>query len=126
MEFEVEKILDSRVQSRKLQYLVKWKGFPNEENSWEPEENIHAPRLTKAFHKDHPGRPAKDVLRLSLRGGQFKAPSDIVASLPVRRCRGVQANAHPLRLLPVRAFFRVRACVCLCTCTSCHPWLRYI
>ena len=39
LEYEAEKILDSRLHRGKLQYLVKWKGYPNEENTWEPENN---------------------------------------------------------------------------------------
>jgi hypothetical protein len=35
-EYTVEKIRDSRVRSLELPYLVKWKGFPDEESSWEP------------------------------------------------------------------------------------------
>ncbi|CAJ0946888.1 unnamed protein product [Ranitomeya imitator] len=34
LEYVVEKILDSRVSRRKLQYLVKWKGYGQEDNSW--------------------------------------------------------------------------------------------
>ncbi len=35
-EYEVEKILDSRQFSRrqKLQYLIKWKGYPDLDNEW--------------------------------------------------------------------------------------------
>src|SRR5258708_36669168 len=35
-EYEVEKILDHRKFSRgrKLQYLIKWKGYPDLENQW--------------------------------------------------------------------------------------------
>ena len=55
-EFEVEKILDTRPQGRrrKMYYLVKWKGYPISDNSWEPEENIHAEELIKEFHKRNP------------------------------------------------------------------------
>jgi hypothetical protein len=55
-EFEVEKILDARPQGRgrKMHYLVKWKGYPTSDNSWEPEENVHAEKLIKEFHKRNP------------------------------------------------------------------------
>lgn len=38
--YEVEAILDDRVRRNKDEYLVKWKGFPVEESTWEPERNI--------------------------------------------------------------------------------------
>jgi Chromo (CHRromatin Organisation MOdifier) domain len=38
--YEVEKILSSRKVRRGTQYLVKWKGYPELENTWEPEQNL--------------------------------------------------------------------------------------
>ena len=40
--YEVEKILDRRRvgHSKKFEYFVKWKGYPEEENSWIPKQNI--------------------------------------------------------------------------------------
>jgi hypothetical protein len=39
-EFEVEKILDKRKQRGRLEWLVKWKGYPMEETTWEPLKNL--------------------------------------------------------------------------------------
>ena len=39
-EFEVETILDSRMDKAKKMYLVKWRGYSELHNSWEPEENL--------------------------------------------------------------------------------------
>jgi hypothetical protein len=60
LEYEVEEILDSRMRRSKLQYLVKWKGYPTEENTWEPEENVkNAASLVALFHKTHPSAPRR-------------------------------------------------------------------
>ena len=39
-EYEVEEILAHRKKHGKSQFLVKWKGYPDHENSWEPEQNL--------------------------------------------------------------------------------------
>jgi hypothetical protein len=56
-EWEVEQILDKRVHRRKEQYLIKWKGYSDAHNSWEPKENIRAPALILAFNNKE-GRKA--------------------------------------------------------------------
>ncbi len=52
-EFEVEKILDAqpRGRGRKMHFLVKWKGYPTSDNSWEPRENLHVDRLIMEYNK---------------------------------------------------------------------------
>ena len=49
-EYEVEKILDKRTYYGKIQYLIKWKGYPISESSWEPESNLNCPELLKDFN----------------------------------------------------------------------------
>src|SRR5213595_3828734 len=39
-EYEVREILDHRTTLKGQEYLVSWKGYLAEENSWEPEENV--------------------------------------------------------------------------------------
>jgi len=55
LEWEVEEILDSRWHQRRFQYLVKWKGYSCEHNSWEFASEVFAPELTAEFHHKHPG-----------------------------------------------------------------------
>src|SRR5713226_1819342 len=51
-EYEVEKVVNHRHSgwSRTLQYLIKWKGYPKADNTWEPADQVHAPELIKTYH----------------------------------------------------------------------------
>ena len=39
-EFEIEGIVNFKREGRKKLYLIKWKGFPDSDNTWEPESSI--------------------------------------------------------------------------------------
>ena len=55
-EYEVEKVINHRHtgKARTLQYLIKWKGYPEADNTWEPADQAHAPQIIKAYHRQHP------------------------------------------------------------------------
>jgi len=57
-EFVVESIVDSRIFSGKLQYLVHWKDYPISARTWEPATGVtDAPNLVARFHQSHPKKP---------------------------------------------------------------------
>jgi len=45
-EFEVEAIVKSRTRATGIQYYVKWIGWPDSDNTWEPEENLESSKET--------------------------------------------------------------------------------
>ena len=65
-EYEVEAIWDNAVYAREsesdhlpgIYYLVSWKRYLEEENTWEPASTVqHLRKLISSFHKDHPDKP---------------------------------------------------------------------
>jgi hypothetical protein len=59
-EYEVDKITDSRIFRCQLQYRVKWKGYEEGSDSWEPAANLtHAKRKIADFHQKYSSAPKK-------------------------------------------------------------------
>ena len=100
-EFEVENVLGHRYFSRrhKLQYLIKWKGYPMADNIWEPVEQVFAPTKVQAYHRVHPMErpwPHKRTRGASVR--------------PIGSCFPCQTPPHPRvrKSLPPPAPFSLR------------------
>ena len=58
-EWEVENILNAKTKgkgrNKSILYLIKWKGFGPENNTWEPLENLeNSQKLLKKFHNENP------------------------------------------------------------------------
>jgi hypothetical protein len=75
-EWEVEELVRSRMDDDgSLRYEVKWKGYSEDENTWEPAGNLrHCQKLVRKFHKDHPDmptqhtKPATETIRKGRKG----------------------------------------------------------
>jgi chromodomain-containing protein len=95
-EYEVEEIIDSKLVRNQLKYLVKWKGYTDENNSWEPASGFaHAPLPVAAFHQRHPDATAPphliaaavNALRRFHKGRSsthFRLSPQLFSSLPFR------------------------------------------
>jgi len=62
-EFEMEKILNKRIIRGKEKFLVYWKGYTVEEDTWEGRENLrNTEELVKEFEKEYK-EEAKEIRR---------------------------------------------------------------
>jgi hypothetical protein len=84
-EYEVETIRSHRYfgKQKKLQYLLKWKGYPKSDNTWEPANQVHAPQLVKQYHARRPSTTIKTLL-LESRRNHHSSPWIIPPHLPLR------------------------------------------
>lgn len=58
-EYEVEKIVNHRVQGGINMYNVKWKGWTNQHNTWEPEHSLNCDDLLEQFKNQPKGKKKK-------------------------------------------------------------------
>ncbi len=54
-DYEPERILDKKRINGEIKYLVKWKGYSDQDNTWEPVRHLkNAQRLLKDCHRKNP------------------------------------------------------------------------
>ena len=94
-EYEVERIVNHRLygRSRKLQYLIKWKGYPESNSTWEPADQVHTPDLIKLYHRHSPLKSIKGR-RLWWQG---QCPTGSIFLLPPGAVKnpGSKPHTHP-------------------------------
>src|SRR5712675_1611148 len=91
-EYEVERIISHRLQGRSkmLQYLIKWLGYPDSDNTWEPAHQIHAPEMIKAYHRRTPLSAIKTLT--ATEKIQCLTPPSKPSTLPSNSLKGTSSN----------------------------------
>jgi RNase H-like domain found in reverse transcriptase/Integrase zinc binding domain/Chromo (CHRromatin Organisation MOdifier) domain len=66
-EYEVEAIRNHRYfgKNKRLQYLLKWKGYPEADNTWESEDQLNTPELLKQYNRRHNVQDKRTRARLA-------------------------------------------------------------
>ena len=101
-EYEVEAIWDSAVYANKsesghlpgLYYLVAWKGYPKEENTWEPLSAVqHLKKLISSFYKNHPKKPTATSSPIDSTPPMARPTVKPTAKATTKQKRGRPANS---------------------------------
>lgn len=62
--FTVERILDKRLKGSKIEYLVKWDGYTEADNTWEPIRNLeNVMYLVEQFEQENPDKRQIGVIK---------------------------------------------------------------
>jgi hypothetical protein len=70
-EYQVERITDKRVNSRRTEYLVLWKGYPPEEATWEPKSELTQAREAIAAYETIQQEAPRELRRSPAGAGLF-------------------------------------------------------
>ncbi|KIW28897.1 uncharacterized protein PV07_04752 [Cladophialophora immunda] len=71
-EFEVERILAERERNSETKYLVKWKGYGDEESTWEPKRHFIGRKILKCWAKQRKKGDFLDEQQLESLEGRMK------------------------------------------------------
>ncbi len=104
-EYEVEKILDSRRfgRRRKLQYLVKWKGYPNLDNEWVNKKEVHAYEAIRKFKNQNPASEAHISQGHSSKS--LTSPSSLTSTLLTHKLFSLMTDVNPYYLRSPKHIF---------------------
>ena len=83
-EWEIEFIKDSKWIRGRLHFLIKWQGYPQEESTWEPADNLtNANHSIRDFYARHPSAPRR-INMMQFSSLSFKTYENLtVPKLPV-------------------------------------------
>jgi hypothetical protein len=105
VEYEVEKIVDDGVEdkTKKAIFLVKWKGYSQKDNTWEPIENLaNASVLLKEYEasqKDKKAAPKKAAPKKAApkKAALIKASAAKKTAAPVKKAAASAKKASPVK-----------------------------
>lgn len=103
-EYTVEKVVDKRVtKNGKVEYLLKWKGYGDEDNTWEPKENLDCEDLINEFERKYKEKAQKrkdeGAKKKSTTSSSASTPSDKKKKSDDDRPRGFDRLLEPERII---------------------------
>uniref|UniRef100_A0A8B9L4W5 Chromobox homolog 1b (HP1 beta homolog Drosophila) n=1 Tax=Astyanax mexicanus TaxID=7994 RepID=A0A8B9L4W5_ASTMX len=98
-EYVVEKVLDRRIVKGRVEYLLKWKGFTDEDNTWEPEENLDCPDLITEYLQSQRNASESGFKRRSDTDGDVKESQSKKRKDEPEKLRGFARGLDPERII---------------------------
>ncbi|XP_050530751.1 chromobox protein homolog 3-like [Daktulosphaira vitifoliae] len=97
-QFYVEKVVDKKVIDGKVLYFLKWKGYDDSENTWEPEEHLECENLIKEFEGKLVNKELDDTSSLSKKNNNNSSlPSSSIGTPD--KSTGFDRGLEPERIL---------------------------
>jgi len=107
-EYSVEKVVDKRIgKNGKVEYLLKWKGYGDEDNTWEPKENLDCEDLIGAFEakrKEGKNKKKDDTAAAAKPGDKRKSATGSDSAKKTKKAdddrpRGFDRGLDPERII---------------------------
>ena len=103
--YDVEKLLQKRLNGTKEEYLVRWCGYDENHDTWVPLENLNCPKLIKNF--EVPKLPKGNIPGVVT--GKTATPSDQMGSCHEAKQKATRSNPRKSTSPKKRVFFSVDA-----------------
>jgi len=102
-EYVVEKIINKKIQNGKTLYFLKWKGYDDVDNTWEPEENLDCPEMIREFEENYSKKEkdtAMETKKRKLNGTEEKSDAaPAKKKVEDDRPRGFDRGLDPDRII---------------------------
>jgi len=94
-EYVVERIIKKRVVKGKVEYYLKWVGYGEEDNTWEPKDNLDCPELIEKFEEDLKTEEGADKAKPAEKTKKRKADSIQPDASKQKQKKSVEEDNRP-------------------------------